>query len=122
MTKIWFPDYDTAESVDLVGGKARKNLRMKLKKNTVDEEEEDEEEEDEEDDDDENRRRTKTEDVSQLDYRIKRRGESGVISSAIYTGPYSRAGTTDNVNPPYFGASDAERETARGQHTGGRGT
>lgn len=41
---LFFPDNDTAESVDRIDEKNWTNLRMKLKKNTVDEEKEDEEE------------------------------------------------------------------------------
>lgn len=42
---FFFLDNDTAESIDLVDERNRTDLRMKLKKNTVDEEEEEEEEE-----------------------------------------------------------------------------
>lgn len=45
MSPMYFSDYDTTESVDRVDGRGWTDLRMKLKRNTVDEEEEDEEEE-----------------------------------------------------------------------------
>lgn len=110
--KIIFSNYDTAESVDRVDGRGWTDLRMKLKRDTVDEEEEDEEEEEE--------RRRKRERHRLSSANRQANGSIGVESNAK-DNRLAIALVTD-LKPPSLGASDAERETARGQHTGGRGT
>jgi len=112
MPPMYLSDYDTAESVDRVDGRGWTDLRMKLKRDTVDEEEEDEEEEEE--------RRRKRERHRLSSANRQTNGSIGVESNAK-DNRLAIALVTD-LKPPSLGASDAERETARGQHTGGRGT
>lgn len=89
---------------------------MKLKSNTVDEEEEDEEEEE----------RRKKRERREIDSSVIRQevsaNESIGVESNAKDNRLAIALVADDLNPPSLGASDAERETARGQHTGGRGT
>lgn len=111
---MYFSDYDTAESVDQVDGRGWTDLRMKLKRNTVDEEEEDEEEEEE-------RRRKRERHRLSSDTR-QANGSIGVESKDDAKDNRLAIALVTDLKPPSLGASNAERETARGQHAGGRGT